>query len=263
MKYRIGFVGAGNMAEALISAILKNKMAKSIIASDISSKRLQYMKKRFGIRTTEDNQEVISNSDIVILAVKPQVIDNVMEDIKETDKLIVSIAAGVTIKALESKLRKARVIRVMPNTPCLIGEMAAGFSRGSRAKDSDILAVEDILNSAGKAFYVNEESLDAVTALSGSGPAFIAQLLDWMIEAAKKQGLKEDIARELAYQTVIGTGRLLKEKGLSPKELIDMVSSPGGTTVAGRNILENSDVKDVLAKMIEAAAKRSRELGKR
>lgn len=263
MKYRIGFIGAGNMAEALISAIVKNKMAKSIIASDISEKRLQYLKKKFGIKTTSDNKKVVEGSDIIILAVKPQVIDKVMEDIKETDKLIVSIAAGITIKALESRLRKARIIRVMPNTPCLVGEMAAGFSRGSMAKDGDVLAVDEILNSAGKAFYVNEESLDAVTALSGSGPAFIAQLLDWMIEAAKKQGLKEDIARELAYQTAIGTGKLLKEKGLSPKELIDMVSSPGGTTVAGRNILENSDVKDILAKMIEAAAKRSRELGRR
>ncbi len=263
MKYNIGFIGAGKMAEALISAILKSKLSKSMIASDVDGKRLEYIKTKHKINITKNNKEVIHSSDIVVLAVKPQIINSVLEEIKETNKLIVSIAAGITIKHLESKLKKARVIRVMPNTPCLVGEMAAGFSKGTKAKQEDVLIVEEILNSSGKAFYLNEDMLDAVTALSGSGPAFIARLLEWMIEGAKKEGLKEDVAQELAYQTAIGTGRLLQEKGITPKELVDMVSSPNGTTVAGRDVLENSDVKEILMKTIEAAAKRSKELGKR
>ena len=262
MKYKIGFIGAGKMAEALISAILKSKLSKGIIASDVNNKRLEYIKNKFKISVTANNKEIVDKSDIVVIAVKPQIIDDVLEEIKETDKLIVSIAAGITIRHLESKLKNARVIRVMPNTPCLVGEMAAGFSKGSKVKDEDIFAVEEILNSAGKAFYLKEEMLDAVTALSGSGPAFIALLLEWMIEGAKKQGLKEEIAMDLAFQTALGTGKLLQETGMKPKELVDMVSSPGGTTVAGRKILENSDVREVLIKTIEAAAKKSKELGK-
>ena len=263
MKYKIGFIGAGKMAEALISAVLESKLAKSIIASDVSSERLDYIKKKFKIQVSKDNNQVVNNSDIVFIAVKPQIIDDVLGGIKDTDKLVISIAAGVTIAQLESKLDKARVIRVMPNTPCLVGEMAAGFCKGSKANEDDIKSVEEILNLAGKAYYLKEKDLDAVTALSGSGPAFIARLLGWMIEGAKKEGLQEEIAKELAYQTAIGTGKLLMETGMSPEELVKNVSSPGGTTVAGREVLEKSDVKDLIIKMVGAAAKRSRDLGKR
>jgi len=264
---KIGFIGAGKMAEAMIKVILKNKIANSanLIASDVNENRLEYIKKETKIKITKNNKDVIKNSDVVFLAVKPQNIEEVLDEIKNIVKkqLIVSIVAGINLNYLESKLKGKKIIRVIPNTPCLVGEMAAGFSLGKNVKDEDVKIVAEILNSAGKALILKEEMLDGVTALSGSGPAFIAYLLDALIEGAIKQGLSKETARELAFQTALGTGKLLKEYGLTPKELINIVSSPGGTTVAGMEILKKSDVKDVLIKTIEAATKRSKELGKK
>lgn len=261
--YKIGFIGAGNMGFALIKAIQKAKLAKTIIASDINQERLDFVKEQTKIDVTTDNREVIKEANIIFIAVKPQVIDSVLEGIKDTDKLIISIAAGVILERLESKLKKARVIRVMPNTPCLVGEMAAGFAVGKRCKDSDIKIVEELLNSAGKAFYLKEELLDAVTGLSGSGPAFVARLIEAFIEAGQKQGLNKDIATELTLQTFKGTAKLLQESGMTAEELVKIVSSPGGTTVAGREILEKSDYKNIIIKTIDRATKRSKELGGR
>lgn len=261
----IGFIGAGKMAEALIKAILKAKITKNILASDKSQERLEHLK-GLGVKTTDSNKEVVKKSNVIILAVKPQNMAEVLNEVKGivTEKhLIISIAAGIKIKTIQDVMKgEISVIRVMPNTPCLVGEMAAGFSVGKYAKDADIKMVAGILNSAGKAFVVCEDMLDAVTGLSGSGPAFMAFILESMVEAAVNQGLSKDVATELAIQTMIGTGKLLQGTGLSPRELIDMVSSPNGTTVAGRKVLEKSDVKKVINKTIDAATKRSRELGK-
>ena len=263
---RIGFIGAGKMAEALIKAVIDSKIthSKNIYASDKNKERLEYIKKETKINVFNDNKKIINNSDIVFLAVKPQNMDEVLDEIKDIVKnqLIVSIAAGITLKRLESKLKNRRIIRVMPNTPCLVGEMAAGFSLGKNCNDKDAKIIEEILNSAGKAFLIKEELLDAVTGLSGSGPAFIAYLLEGMIEGGVKSGLNRDIATELALQTAKGTAKLLQETGMTTQELIKAVSSPGGTTIAGREILESSDVKEILIKTIEKAAKRSKELGK-
>jgi len=262
--HKIGFIGAGNMAFALAKAIKKNKLAKSIIASDINEERLDFIKKELKISTTNDNKEVIRKSDIVFLAVKPQVIDIILDEIKNEVKnqLIISIAAGVKLKKLESKLKNKKIVRVMPNTPCLVGEMAAGFAVGKKVKDKEIKIIEEILNSAGKAFYLKEDLLDAVTGLSGSGPAFIAILMEGLIEGGVKSGLNKDVATELALQTCLGTAKLLIESGMTPDELVKMVSSPGGTTVAGMEILENSEVKDILIKTVKRATERSKELGK-
>jgi pyrroline-5-carboxylate reductase len=263
----IGFIGAGKMAEALIKAIINAKIAKSgnIIASDMNRKRLAKMKE-LKIKSTDDNKQIVKKANVIFLAVKPQNMNDVLNEIKDkiTEKhLIVSIAAGIKIKQIQDTIKgDIRVIRVMPNTPCVVGEMAAGFATGRYVKDKDIKLVASILNSAGKAFVVCEDMLDAVTGLSGSGPAFLAHILESMIEGGVKQGLSKDVATELAMQTMIGTGKLLQETGLSPKELIDIVSSPGGTTVAGRKVLERSNIKKVLIKTIEAATKRSKELGK-
>ena len=194
----IGLVGAGKMAEALIKAILKANITKNIIASDKSAERLNYIKK-LGIKVTKNNKEVVKKASVIILAVKPQNMADVLSEIKKdvTSKhLVVSIAAGVKIKTIQDKLGKVGVIRVMPNTPCLVGEMAAGFSAGKYAKDKDIKLVATILNSAGKAFVVCEDMLDAVTGLSGSGPAFMAYILEGMIEGGVKQGLSKDVATE-------------------------------------------------------------------
>jgi len=250
------------MAFALAKAVKKAKLAKSIIVSDPKNERLKYIKKELKIDVTNDNNEVIKKSDVIFLAVKPQVINQVLEEINADDKLIISIAAGIKLSKLESKLKSTRVVRVMPNTPCLVGEMAAGFAIGERVTDKDIITVEEILNSAGKAFYLKESMLDAVTGLSGSGPAFVARLIEAFVEAGRKQGLGKDVANELAIQTFLGTAKLLQETGMTTDELVGMVSSPNGTTVAGRSVLEKSNYKDIIAKTIEKATKRSKELAK-
>ncbi len=263
MKYKIGFIGAGNMAFALIKSV-KKLGPHYIIASDIDNERLGFVREKTGIETTKDNKEVVKRADIIFIAVKPQSIDGVLDEIKDVSKgkLIVSIAAGVKIERIEKKLKEARVIRVMPNTPCLVGEMAAGFAVGDSVKDDDIKAVEEILNSSGKAFYLNEEMLDAVTGLSGSGPAFVAKLIEAFIEAGVSSGLSRDISSELTIQTFKGTSKLLQESGMTPDELVKLVSSPGGTTIAGIDFLEKSDYKEVIKKTIEKAVKRSKELAK-
>jgi len=262
--YKIGFIGAGNMAFALAKAIKNAKLASSIIASDVNDERLDFVKKELNIEVTKNNAEVLNKSYIVFLAVKPQVMDAVLDEIKNKikDQLIISIAAGIKLKKLELKLRNAKVIRVMPNTPCLVGEMAAGFSAGKNVTDKEIKIIEEVLNSAGKAFYLKEELLDAVTGLSGSGPAFVARLIEAFLEGGQKQGLNKDVAYELTLQTFKGTAALLQESGLTPDELVKVVSSPGGTTVAGRELLEKSDYKKILHETIARATKRSKELGK-
>lgn len=263
--HKIGFIGAGNMAFALAKAIKNARLAKTIIASDINEERLDFVRKELKIITTRDNKEVIKRSDIIFLAVKPQIMSIVLDEIKgevKDNQLIISIAAGVRLNKLESKLKNKKIIRVMPNTPCLVGEMAAGFAVGKNVTDKEIKIVEEILNSAGKAFYLKEGLLDAVTGLSGSGPAFIARLMEGLIEGGIKSGLNRDVATELALQTCLGTAKLLIESGMTADELVNIVSSPGGTTVAGRDILENSDVKDILIKTVKRASERSKELSK-
>lgn len=263
---KIGFIGAGKMAEALIKALIEKKIVRAvnIIASDISSARLAKIKKQTGINTAKNNKEVVKKSDVVFLAVKPQNMNSVLDEIKKIvrkEQMIVSIAAGIKLKTIEKKLN-AKIVRVMPNTPCLVGEMAAGFSVGKKVTNSEKIIVDEILNSAGKAFLLTEKQLDAVTALSGSGPAFFAYFTDAMAKAAIKQGLNKDAAYELAFQTCKGTGKLLQETGLAPEELIKMVASPKGTTEAGLKVLNNSQIKKILQKTINAAVKRSKELGK-
>jgi len=259
---RVGFIGSGKMGEALIRSMLGLKDVDIfIIASDIAEERRELISKIRGADATENNRRVVENSDIIFIAVKPQNIDEVLDEIGDTDKLVISIAAGVPLRRLEEKLPKARVIRMMPNTPCLVGEMAGGFALGTRATDADGKMLMRLLKNTGRVFSLAERHLDAVTALSGSGPAFMAYLIQTIAAAAERQGLPKKVAEQLAVQTALGTGKLLRDLKMSPGELIAMVSSPGGTTMAGRQILENSDVREVLEKTIAAAAERARELG--
>ena len=264
MQKSISFIGAGKMATALISCIYSKNLAKSIIASDKHEETLKKIKKQFNIKTTTDNKEAVKSSDIVFICVKPQDVDKVLYEIKDAAKnqLIVSIAAGITIKHIQSILKNKKIIRVMPNINCIAGEIAAGFSAGKYAGKEDINCVSEILNSAGKAFLIDESLLDAVTALSGSGPAFFAYFIKAMAEAAIKNGLPRDIAFELAAQTALGTGKMLLGKGISADELIGMVASKKGTTEAGLKILEENKAYDITIKAINAAVKRSKELGK-
>src|SRR3989344_1515420 len=244
------FIGTGRMAAALISCICKSSVSRNIIASDKNNINLARIKKQFKIKTTTDNKEAARNSDIVFICVKPQDIDAVLDEIKDVVKnqLIVSIAAGIRLKHLENKLKNKRIIRVMPNINCIAGEMAAGFSAGKYATKEDIKNVSGILNSAGIAFFMKEDLLDAVTGISGSGPAFFAYFIDAFVKAGVKNGLPRETAFKLACQTALGTGRLLMEKNLSPDKLIAMVASKKGTTVAGLDVLKKHKAKNILIK---------------
>ena len=261
---KLGFIGSGNMAEALIKGVLASKLTNDIISSDVNAERLGYIKKQYKTKTTMDNKEVVRKSDIIFLAVKPQHMKEVLEGVKDVatgDKLFVSIAAGIKISFIESII-ESRVIRVMPNTPCLVLAAASAFAAGKKATADDKEKVNKLLNSCGICFEVEEEKLDVVTALSGSGPAFFAYIIQAFTEAGKKAGLEAYVAQKLAEQTAMGTAKLLMEKDMDPEELIEMVSSPGGTTVEGRKILESSDVKKIIEETVKAAFKRSKELGK-
>ena len=264
MKKKIGFIGTGKMAEALITSMLKTELVERIIGSDKSPDRLKEIEKKTGIDVTADNKEAANRSDILFLSVKPQDMKAVLEEIKDSikEQIVVSIAAGIKISFIESLIGDRKIIRVMPNTPCIVGEMAAGFSANNKVSGDDKKYISKLLNSAGTALLLEEKDLDAVTGLSGSGPAFVAYIIKAMADAGEDLGLSKEIALELAIQTCIGTGKLLKDGEISPSELIKMVSSHGGTTIAGREVLEKSDVRAVINRTITAAAQRSREIGR-
>ena len=265
---KIGFIGAGNMATALIAGILAKSICNSneVIASDKDKSKLTDLKNKQNIITTQNNVEVVEKSDMIILAVKPQIINIILNEIKEVvndNKIIISIAAGITISQIESILENRKIVRVMPNTPCLVGQMAAGMSPNNKLTDKEIAKVKEMLESSGIVLQLDESLLDAVTGLSGSGPAFVARLIESFTEAGKSNNLPEDVAYKLALKTFEGTAKLLSEKNLKPNELIEMVSSPNGTTVAGREILENSDINNIINKTITKATERSKELGEK
>jgi len=263
MIKNIGFIGAGNMAYALAQAIIERESAVQVNVFDIRPERMDLFAGDFPrVKLKKGNNDLAAASEVIFIAVKPREIDMVLKEIVETKKLVISIAAGITIKHLESSLPHARVFRVMPNTPCLVMEMAAGFAVGSRATTGDVELVQTLLSCAGFVVRVKEEQLDVVTGLSGSGPAFIAYLAEAFINAGTGLGLSEKTARELALKTISGTSLLLEKSGMSPRELINMVSSPRGTTVAGREILEGSDCSEIIRRTVEAAAARSKELGR-
>ena len=264
---KTGFIGAGKMAEALICALIGKNIihAESICASDISAERLNHLKNETGLTAYSDNTDTVKNADIIFLSVKPQNFKDLLPEIKEYvtgEKLIISIAAGISTSFIENELNNARVIRVMPNTPCLVCEMAGAYCAGKYATKEDIYTAQRLLSSAGTVFFLEEHLIDAVTGLSGSGPAFVAYMIRAFIDAGQKLGLDKNIAGDLAVQTFLGTAKLLKEKELSPEELITMVKSPGGTTAAGLNILENSELENIIIKTIKKAEERSKELGK-
>lgn len=263
MVRRIGFVGGGNMGFALAKAISARFPDIQIFVCDLRKERIALFEQELpGVQVGADPGKVAEAVEVVFLAVKPQDIQTVLEAIRDTDRLVISIAAGVAIARIESVLTKARVVRVMPNTPCLVGAMAAGYAFGSRIQPQDRDVVKQLLEAAGYAAEVEEELLDAVTGLSGSGPAFVARLIEAFIEAGRGLGLEAEVARDLSLQTFLGTAKLLAETGMEPQTLVDMVSSPKGTTVAGRQVLDTSDYARVIEKTIQAATERSKELGR-
>ncbi len=259
---RIGFIGTGNMASALAASVAGGDPGIGITGFDVSPEQLKRFRTRVpGAAAAADNREVVATSNLVFLAVKPQAVKPVLEEISGTDALIVSILAGVRLAALEAALPRARLVRVMPNAPALVGAMAAAYSGGTRAGDDDLELVGAVLGHAGIAMRLPEELLDAVTGVSGSGPAFVARFIEAFTDAAIAAGIPRPAAVQLVLATFCGTARLLEEKQLAPEELVAMVSSPGGTTVAGRAVLESSDLASVIRQTVSTTIARSRELG--
>jgi len=262
---KVGFVGAGKMGEAIVASLIRARVVRpcDVYASDVSASRRKRMSQRYGVNVSARNHWVLRHAHTVFLAVKPHEMDKVLEGVKEAATgrhLLISIAAGKRLCAIERSVPKARIIRVMPNLPALVSEGMSVFCAGGRAGPVERKRAARLLACFGKVLELPEEEFDAVTALSGSGPAFFAYLLDCMIEAGAGQGLDRGKARVLAEQTMLGTARLMSEKGIDPKDLVRDVASPRGTTEAGLKVLQPSSVCRTLQRTIRAAAKRSREL---
>ncbi len=266
-KKVIGFIGAGNMGEALVKGLLGSKKIKpiQIIVCDSVKKRLTYMSETYRVGVTSKNVETARKADILILAVKPNIIEKVLKEVSDElskEKLIISIAAGVTTDSIKDRLpHLSPVVRVMPNTPALVQEGASAIFWGEHVTKDAKDAVIEIFNSVGESVIVEDEKLmDVVTGLSGSGPAFVFLFIEAMTDGGVKEGLKRDVASRLAVQTVYGAAKLVKESSKHLGELKDMVTSPGGTTIAGLHILEKKGLKGVLMEAVEVAARRSKEL---
>lgn len=258
----IGFIGGGNMAEAIIKGIFANH-GRDIMVSEPVDKRRTYLEKTYNIRTTHNNKEVVKNCNIIILAVKPQNMDSVTAEISDeisNDKIVVSIAAGITLSYLSSRLKTPKIIRVMPNTPALVQEGMSVMSMCECINDKEMQVIKDIFMSIGLLLALPEKYMNAVTALSGSGPAFFAYFVEAMIEGGVRMGLGKDDAATLAVQTFLGTAKLLNT-GMNPSKLREMVTSPGGTTAAGLKLFENRGFKEIVIASIEAATNRAKELG--
>jgi pyrroline-5-carboxylate reductase len=250
------------MATALAAAIAAAEPDTDFTAFDVSAEQLdRFSSAPAHFTPSPNNAQVVASSDVTFLAVKPQVMPKVLPELSAARGLIVSIAAGVRIATLEASLPQARVVRVMPNTPGLVGAMAAGYAGGARATADDLAVVGKLLRSAGVAVELDEQLLDAVTGVSGSGPAFVARLIEAFTDAGVAEGLSRDVAYSLVLATFSGTATLLAEKNMQPEELVTMVSSPGGTTVAGRRVLESSDYRSVIRRSVATAVERSKELG--
>ncbi|HPR83204.1 MAG TPA: pyrroline-5-carboxylate reductase [Pontiellaceae bacterium] len=267
MESKVVFVGAGNMAEAIVSGMVEGGFCapEKIIMTDVRPERLADLAKEYGVSTSTDNC-VVKNAEIVLLAVKPQVMADVLKGIApvlRSETLVISIMAGIPAAKIETLLGgKHRVVRVMPNTPALVGQGASAIAAGTYADEADLEVTETILGCVGLTVRVEERDLDAVTALSGSGPAYVFYLLEGMLAAAEKMGLDKETARKLALKTVEGAARLMEDSGEDAEILRAKVTSKGGTTAAAIQKLDESGVKPAIVDALLAAQNRSIELSR-
>lgn len=268
LEDKIGIIGAGKIGSAIVRGVIAAGLGRpeQIMASDVSKPLRDTLAAEAGIEVTSSNAKLCDFADIVILAVKPQVIDAVAEEIAPKlgkTKLVVSVAAGVPLARLEGKLGKtARVVRVMPNITCVVGSGAAGYAGGANATGADLEKVGAILNSFGVGLPLEEKYLDAVTGLSGSGPAYVFLFIEALADGGVQVGLGRDVALKLALQTVYGAARMALESGKHLGELRDEVTSPGGTTIAGLYALEKGRFRGTVMEAVLQATRRSQELGK-
>ncbi|MBE9045643.1 pyrroline-5-carboxylate reductase [Pleurocapsales cyanobacterium LEGE 10410] len=261
----LSIIGGGVMAEAILSRLLAQQVfaANTVLVSEPRAERRNFLAQQYQVQVTADNQAAVSVAEILLLAIKPQVFDLVVSSITpNTDSSVISILAGVTLNKLERAFPQQPVIRVMPNTPATVGAGMSAIAAGTNATEEHIERAKKIFTAVGEVVEVTESSIDAVTGLSGSGPAFVALAIEAMADGGVASGLSRAIALQLATQTVLGTATLIKETQMHPGVLKDRVTSPGGTTIAGVAKLESMGFRSALIEAVKTATKRSQELGK-
>lgn len=270
MSYELGVIGAGNMAEAIVRGVIARGILTpaQVIAGDVSPERRAYFESQLQIKTTLDNRDVVRDTRTVLLSVKPQQMAGVLASLKVSfrpNSLVVSIAAGISTAFVQQHLggmtRQLRVVRAMPNTPMLVGEGMVALARGPHASDADVAAARRLFEGAATVIEVPEDKMDAVTAISGSGPAYFFFLVEQMVRAGVEMGLTPEQAHVLATRTALGAGRILTMSTDSPAELRRKVTSPGGTTQAAITHMESHNLPQILVDALKAAEQRGRELG--
>ena len=264
---KIAIIGAGNIAEALVSGLLQGQVVQpsQIFATDVVGERLSHFETRYGVRVGSNNAEAVKEATIVILCVKPQVLDEVLAELKfsgRTQPLVISVAAGITIARIQAGLKwKASIIRVMPNTPSIVLEGATAIAGGPGVSDRHLKLSKSIFEAVGRVVVVEESHIDTVTGLSGGGPAYVYVFIEALADGGVKMGLSRSVARVLAAQTVLGAAKMVMDSGEHPGTLKDRVASPGGTTIAGLHSLEEGKLRGTVINAVQSATQRSRELG--
>jgi pyrroline-5-carboxylate reductase len=268
MNGKLVFLGAGNMAEALVSGLVAcNRWSrKHMVVTDIAPERRARFVQKFNVQALDNNAAAVADAEVVVLAVKPQMLPEVLAGIRTAlpaDALVLSIAAGITTAKIENLLGgRVRVVRAMPNTPALVGCGVAAICGGRNTKPADMDVAENLLSATGEVVRVDESAMDAVTAVSGSGPAYVFYLMEAMLEAARQLGLPGDVARKLVYTTVKGSAELILQHGVPPEELRARVTSKGGTTAAAIEVKDRREVKAAIIEAVLAAHRRAGELAR-
>jgi len=266
---QLGIVGAGNMASALVRGLIVSGRLTSeqIRVTDVSEAQCQALGQAHGVASARDTPELVRWANVVLIAVKPQVVPSILPELAAAhreEQLIVSIAAGVATRLIAQALPAgARVVRAMPNTPALVLEGATALARGEHATEADVALARDIFDAVGETVVLDESQMDAVTGLSGSGPAYVMLIAEALADGGVRMGLKRETAHALAVRTLYGSAKLLLESGEHPAALKDKVASPGGTTIAGLCALESHGIRNALIEAVTAATVRSIELGKK
>lgn len=264
MNKTIGFIGCGNMAKAMINGILKSKLVEpnDIIASANTQASLDLVKEEYNIETTLNNIDVSKKANIIILAIKPNMYEKILDEIKDDlqgEAIIISIGGGISLDFLKKNLKKgAKYIKTMPNTPAMVGEGMSAISPGENMKEEDIELVKDIFNSFGKVEILEEKLIDGFTALCGSSPAYIYMIIEAMADGAVLEGISRKKAYTMASQAILGAAKMVLETGTHPGELKDNVTSPGGTTILGVASLEKNKIRSTMMETIKAVADGSR-----
>jgi pyrroline-5-carboxylate reductase len=265
---KLGLIGGGVMGEAILSRLITTNVynSKNILVSEPQSQRRSYLQEKYQIQVTSNNQEVFTQSEVILLAIKPQIFETVVRDLTpeiqgQNKPLIISILAGTSLFLLEKAFPTLPVIRAMPNTPATVGAGITAIAGGKNAQDPHLAIAKTIFEAVGEVVTVGESLIDAVTGLSGSGPAFVALMVESLSDGGVAAGLPRQIASKLALQTVLGTAKLLQETNIHPAQLKDQVTSPGGTTIYGVSALEKAGFRSGVIEAVRSAYRRAVELG--